>query len=861
MKLYTLSLDGPWTLTRAGADETIPATVPGDVYRDLLEAEQIPDPFYRDNENELQWIGETDWTYARSFEVPGELLDHETVKLRCEGLDTFAEITVNGSPIASTDNMFRTWELDVKDALKAGSNEIAVTFRSTMPYIREREAQQRLRYGQHNNPKVKAASHGWVRKEQCNYGWDWGIKAVTCGIWRSISLVAYSTARIADVAIEQDHATTGEVRLAVRVHADAVTPAPLRAAVSVAKDGSTIAEATADLTDHEASAGAAHLTIAEPELWWPNGLGGQPLYEVRVELLASEGPGGSAGRATSTGADDDPLDATARRIGLRTLRLDRHDDEWGESFQFVVNGVPFFAKGANWIPADGIQTRMTPERYRALVEDAAAANMNMLRVWGGGIYEEESFYDACDELGICIWQDFMFACAAYPVFEERFLANCEAEARDNARRLRHHPSLALWCGNNELEQMHLASDRGWEAGEMPWEEYKRLFDHILADVVAELNPATDYWPSSPHTPRGDRNDIDDPRSGDAHLWGVWHRKEPFEWYRACEHRFNSEFGFQSFPEPRTVATYAEPRDRNVTSWVMEHHQRSGIGNSTIMQYMLDWFQLPVGFENTLWASQILQGMAMKYACEHWRRSMPRGMGTLYWQINDTWPVASWASIDYFGRWKALHYMARRFFAPVIVSGLEDAEAQTVGIHVTNDLREERSGVVTWTVTDLAGETLREDRVNVTQGAGSTSEVAVADLGAILAEHGPRGILVWLSLESGGTVISRDLVLFSRPKHLELAADPGIEVELRQVTTDEIAVTLSAKAPALWCWLEFPDTDVRYSDNFFHLRPGESRTITVTPASSPLTPATGLPSLDQLKKRLAVRSLVDLSAEA
>jgi len=846
MKLQTLSLNGTWTLTRAGSDETIPATVPGDVYRDLLGADRIPDPFYRDNENDLQWIGETDWTYTRSLDVPSALLEHETVKLRCDGLDTFAEITVNGRHIASTDNMFRTWELDVKDALKPGANEIIVTFRSTIPYIHEHQAKLPLRYGQMSGSKIKAASHGWVRKEQCNYGWDWGIKAVTCGIWRSISLIGYSVARITDVAIEQDHSQADTVGLEVGIQADAVSQAPLRAAVTVARDGRTAASTTVELADGTAS---AQLTISDPELWWPNGLGDQPLYDVGVELLP--------GDATSAG---EPLDVATKRIGLRTVRLDRHDDRWGESFQFVVNGVPFFAKGANWIPADGIQARMTPERYRSLVEDAADANMNMLRVWGGGIYEDDSFYDACDELGICIWQDFMFACAAYPVFDESFLANCEAEARDNVRRLRHRPSLALWCGNNELEQMHVVSDRGWEAGEMPWDEYKRLFDGILAEVVRELNPSTDYWPSSPHTPRGDREDIDDPRSGDAHLWGVWHRKEPFEWYRECEHRFNSEFGFQSFPEPRTVAVYTQPRDRNVTSWVMEHHQRSGIGNSTIMQYMLEWFRLPVGFENTLWASQILQGMAMKYACEHWRRSMPRGMGTLYWQINDTWPVASWASVDYFGRWKALHYMAKSFFAPVIVSGVEDADAKSVSVHVTNDLREEVSGTVTWTVTDLAGDTVREERVNVTQAAGSTCEVAVADLADILAEHGPRGILVWLSLEIDGSVVSRDLVLFSRPKHLELAVDPGIEVELAKQDDGGIAVTLTAQAPALWTWLELDDADARFSDNFVHLRPGAPVTITVRPPQQPLIRSDALPLVETFKDRLRVRSLVDLYAE-
>jgi len=360
----------------------------------------------------------------------------------------------------------------------------------------------------------------------------------------------------------------------------------------------------------------------------------------------------------------------------------------------------------------------------------ADANMNMLRVWGGGTYENEVFYDLCDELGICVWQDFMFACSTYPTFDEAFIENLRAEFTDNVRRLRHHACIALWCGNNELEQ-GLVGDT-WNGGQMSWEDYSKLFDKLLPETILPLDPDRDYWPCSPHSPQGDRKDHSNPKWGDAHLWDVWHGRKPFEWYRTCEHRFNSEFGFQSFPEPKTVYGYTAPQDRNVTTRVMEHHQRSGIGNAVIMQYMLDWFRLPTAFDNTLWLSQILQGMAMKYAVEHWRRAMPRGMGTLYWQINDCWPVASWSSIDYHGRWKALHYMARAFYAPVLVSGVENTEKAEVAIHVTNDRMEDVPGAVSWRVTDSAGKVLARGRKKVVAKALANTPVETVSLGAIFA---------------------------------------------------------------------------------------------------------------------------------
>ncbi|MFP4377112.1 MAG: beta-mannosidase [Spirochaetales bacterium] len=825
--MNVLSLDGTWTATQIDGGVTVSGTVPGCIHTDLLDAGEISDPFYRTREFDAYWVAESEWEYARSFEVSEEMVSADRVLLVCEGLDTLATVSVNGTEIARTDNMFRRYEFDLSQVLVAGENTIAIRFAGALTYTIERQAERHLPGWNHGE---KVGRHGYIRKEQCNFGWDWGIRTVTCGIWRSISVVAFSGGRISDVRIDQDHTSGTSVDLHVRTTVESVAGGQSSLAVQVSKDGVVVAKQEVAVNDAEVQ---ATLTIAEPDLWWPNTMGEQPLYEVAVTLRDSSG---------------DELDSRSKRVGLRTLELDRHEDEWGESFQFVVNGIPFFAKGANWIPADAYNNRTTPERYRDLVKSAAAANMNMLRVWGGGLYEEDVFYDLCDEFGICLWQDFMFACFTYPVWDSDFMATVEKEVVDNVKRLRHHPSLALWCGNNELEQGLVGPE--WTETTMSWSDYGRLFDKMIPELVAEHDGSTPYWPGSPHTPCGARENFNDPRSGDAHLWSVWHGKEPFEWYRTCEHRFNSEFGFQSFPEPKTTYGYTIPEDRNVTSYVMEHHQRSGIGNSTIMHYMLDWFRLPTGFDQALWTSQILQGMAIKYAVEHWRRSMPRGMGTIYWQLNDTWPVASWSSIDYHHRWKALHYMARKFFAPVLLSGLEDTKTHTVAVHLTSDEQQKRSLTLRWIITDASGAEIASGEKAVTTEANANAHVHTLDLAKLVDQKTERDLIVWLEAYEGSERIAENLVTFARPKHLELSHSPGISSNVSAGADGRFAVTLRADNVALWTWIELEKTDLRATDNFVHLRPDTPRSITVTPSREL--------SLSDLESQLRVRSLIDLS---
>ncbi len=829
--MIELSLNGAWQLQQADGDLRAPATVPGCVHTDLLAAGRIPDPYVRDNEHEVMWIGETDWLYRRSFDVPAALLEEEAVLLHCAGLDTLATISINGRPVGETDNMFRTWMFDVKQLLHEGENEIEVGFASALNYGQARLAERYIHAWSTDSHKLPGGN--WVRKEQCNFGWDWGPKLVTCGIWRDMTLLGLSTARLADVYVHQAH-DGDRVTLAVDVAADLAYAAGgsegLAARMTLSLANSIVAETEISLED---GAGVAEIVVDEPQLWWPRDLGEQPLYMVRVELVDAAGA---------------VIDTWERRVGLRTLKLVRKPDEWGESFHFEANGVPFFAKGANWIPADVFQNRVTEAQYRMLLGDAAAVHMNMLRVWGGGIYEQDIFYDLCDELGICLWQDFMFACATYPVFDEDFMASVRVEAAENIRRLRHHASLALWCGNNELEQGLVGEE--WTATTMSWADYSKLFDQELALLTAELDPQTDYWPGSPHTPLGNRLDWNNPRSGDAHIWDVWHGLQPFEFYRTCMHRFNSEFGFQSFPEPRTVEGFTAPEDRNVTSYVMEHHQRSGIGNSVIMHYMLSWYRMPTSFDNTLWLSQILQGMAIKYAVEHWRRSRPRGMGTIYWQLNDCWPVASWSSLDYLGRWKALHYMARHFFAPVLLSGIEDVDAGTVALHLTNDGREGVHGTARWALTNLDGAALAQGEIAAEGPALADSLLTTLDVSAPLAQVGPRGALLWLAFDVDGETVSENLVLPARPKHLDLRP-PAFTLAVAQAGDGEYDVTVDAQAPALWAWLTLGEHEAAFADNFFHVRPGEPRTIRLTTVAT----------LAEVEEAIQIQSLIDTYAVA
>ena len=822
-----LNLNGQWKVSGAGYKE-IDATVPGCIHTDLMNAGIIPDPYYRDNEKKLMWVGETDWEYSRCFNVDSDFLQNRRILLCCHGLDTLATIYINGKPAGKADNMFRKWVFDVKQYLVEGENSITVKFSSTVPYIAEKSSKRYL-FPAGNAESFRVYGSNMIRKMQCNYGWDRGPKCVTCGIWKDIELKAYSIAGISDAAISQK-IDGNEAVLKIRIELYDAPAKEIKAVAKASFKGSHVADINCKLKNKTTE---MELIIKNPKLWWPNNMGEQNLYDIEILLMDN----------------DTVIDKVHRRTGLRTLKLVRQPDEWGESFYFSVNGVPFFAKGANWIPADTFVTRISDDFYRLLISEAAKANMNFLRVWGGGIYESDVFYDLCDEYGICIWQDFMFACSAYPAYDPEFMENVKYEVIDNIKRIGSHACIALFCGNNELEQIRSCVNKDGSNGAMTWDEYKPLFDELIPKLVAEYAPHVDYWPSSPHTPGeiDEREDYNNPNKGDAHLWEVWHGKKPFEWYRTCTHRFNSEFGFQSFPQPSIVEEFTLPEDRNLTSYVMEYHQRSGIGNTTIMQYMLSWFKLPNSFNMLLWLSQILQGMAMKYAVEHWRRNMPRGMGTLYWQLNDCWPCPSWSSIDYKGNLKALHYMAKKFFAPVLLSAVEDIEKGTVDIYLTNDYQRSVSGKINCKIVNVCGNTVMEKSFAASVGPNSSVIANTIDVKSYVDEESRRRHIMFLEFVSETGITSDNAVFFTRPKHIELE-NPYLKAEIIESDGKNHKVMITANKPALWVWIDIEGINAKYSDMFFHMLPENPVTISITTEN--------IIDADDITKRLKTYSLVD-----
>jgi beta-mannosidase len=803
-----LGLGGDWQVSQAGKDDWFAATVPGCVHTDLLAAGKISDPFYRENEKIVQWVGESDWVYKRTFDVPDDVLKNDRVLLRCEGLDTLATIKINDREIGRADNMFRLWEFDVKPFLRSGANTIEVFFESPFTYFKQKESNQA--------PAKWIKGRAWVRKEPCSFGWDWGPDLPSCGIWKNITLETFNEEHIADLLVRQKIDGKHKATLEVEVEAELVgeSAKPFQAVVTVLDQGKPVAKKTFVVAE---GFGRGQMEIAHPKLWWPAGMGEQPLYEVHVELL---------------NADGDTLDVSSRRIGLRELKavLPQGDSP----LHFEVNGIPFFSKGANWIPCDSFTSRVTPEILRRYVADAAAVNINTLRFWGGGYYEDDALFDACDEMGICVWLDFKFACAAYPAFDREFMENVRHEARDNLRRLRHHPCIAVWCGNNEIS---LSWWKGptWGPNRMSTADYDELFKDLLAEQVRQFAPQANYVSGSPDC-------------GDTHYWDVWHGPKTFEAYRT-QSGFMSEFGYQSFPEPKTVRAFTNEEDRtSVVTPVMNWHQRSGgsNGNQKMVDVIHHYFNAPKDFETTLWLSQILQGYGIKIGAEYWRQTMPKSMGCVFWQYNDIWPGMSWSSVDYFGRWKALHYMARKFYTPILVSGLENTKDGTIDIFVTSDWSENHIGKLTWNVTDLTGKTLAQDSMNVKIPARKSEKVQTLNLQEKIQKLGANGFLTWLKLDVDGKTVSENLVLFALPKEFKLL-DPKLATSVEE-SANGFLVTIKSETPALWTWLGLENADAKFSDNFIHFMPDAPLTILVQP-KQPL-------NKEKFVEQLRIRSLFD-----
>lgn len=823
MKRHDLS--GAWQVRAASRRKSFPATVPGCIHADLLAAGRIAPPGYRDNARKLLWIGRETWIYSREFTLD-DFATLPVVRLRCDGLDTFATLTLNDIEIGRADNMHRSWDFDVRKVLRPGPNVIEVRFDPPPSCPGRRVARRRPADGK--ALAGTAAGRSWPCRMACGCGREGGLLLSTCGIWRGLAIEGYETARLEDVHIRQRHDSAGGVALELAVAAERFdSAAGLEAVARVAHKGVLVNEGRVVLD----GAGRARLLLEVPnaQLWWPNGFGEQPLYEVGVELR------GGTGRR--------PLDSAVRRVGLRTLRLDRRPDEWGENFAFAVNGAPFFVKGANWIPADALVARLTRVEYARLVKAAAVANMNMLRVRGGGVYEQDCFYDLCDEYGICVWQDFMFPGAASSTAGDAWLDGARAGAEQNIRRLRHHPCLALWGGGASPG----SHDGG--GGDGP-----RLFDRLLAESVARLDPERDCRSGdAPASPAGCRREGGDPFCGDACLPGlVLPAGGSFGGHAPGHGRLCSEFGFPSFPEPRAVAAFTAPADRRLDSPVMAGHQCAPGDGTCPAARLSAWFREPAGFDNTLWLSQIRQGLAMKHAVEHWRRSRPRCMGTLYWRLNDCWPAASCSSVDSDGRWKAAHYMARRFYAPLLISAVADEAAGTVEVHLGNDLRQPFAGTVKWRVRRADGTLLREQERAARLEPNSAVCLGVLRMPGLLRAVGARKLMVWLSLEDGdGRVVSSNLALFRPRREIELD-DPCLGVAIGRWDECSYAVTLTARRPALCCWMEIEGCEARCEDNFFDLEPGRPQRFRVLPAVR-LGP-------EEFRRSLRVRSLRDIWQE-
>jgi beta-mannosidase len=816
----------PWKFRAVSSTAWLPATVPGCVHADLRAAGRIPDPFFGANEQALQWIGETEWEYRVHFTVGAEALAAEATELVADGLDTVTTVYLNDREVARTDNMFIAHRWPVRRLLRRGRNELRVVFHSAEKYLRT----QRTNFTpprEHCDPVGNAVR---LRKQPSQFGWDWAPRLVTAGIWRDIRLESWTGNRLAGAHFAQHH-DRGRVALEVTPRFARAGRAPA-VLVECRRDGREVARAT--------GAGPVRLEIPAPELWWPAGQGAQPLYDLTVTVLDP--------RPAVTGV-------LRRRIGLRTIVLDRHRDQWGESFQFVVNGRPIFAKGANWIPAHSFVAGLTRRDYARDLGAAVAANMNCLRLWGGGIYESEHFYDLCDELGLLVWHDFMFSCALYPS-DAAFLKSVRQEAVTQVSRLQHRACLALWCGNNELAQLNRVA-----LLERPalMRGYLKLFHALLPAVVAEHDGVTTYWPSSEWRGDFEGGHAHGEKRGDSHYWDVWHARHPVKDYEQWAFRFVSEYGMQSYSSAATNATFCPPHDTNVFGPAMEAHQKNPLGNQIILDYVSRRYRYPCRQDDLLYLSQLNQAYCMQVGTEHYRRLMPRCMGALYWQLNDCWPATSWSSIEFTGRWKVLHHAARRFFAPALVTAhLPGDETTRIGnlratticeahLYTVYDGPSPVNGVLRWELRHLDGRTLHAGRKGVRLRPGESMLQRRVPLAPMMARCGRENLYLRLRLEVGREAVSEQAVFLTAPRHMPLPRGV-IRAEVEMTSPRVARVTVQCPVFQHAVELDWPGCETQATDNYFDLFPDEAKSVFVT-FDQPITP-------DDALQLLRLRALAD-----
>lgn len=809
-----LTLNSGWEFSQAGKGAWKRAEVPGCVHADLLRHYLIPNPFYGMNEDSVQWVENEDWEYRTTFVLTPAQLEHDAAKLIFEGLDTYADVFLNGSLILKSDNMFVGHEVAVKEVLRSGVNRLQIYFHSPIKHTLPQYETNGFNYPAGNDHHEKRLSV-FSRKAPYSYGWDWGLRLVTAGIWRPICLHFYDVAFVDDVWVVQESLTDEQavIRTDLEITNVLQHSTSVNVELEVRLDGKLQVENKKTIELQPGNNKVTELcNIDKPQRWMPNGWGTPTLYDLVVRLRTQKG---------------EVVAERMERIGLRTLRVVTEKDEHGESFYFEVNGRPLFAKGANYIPQDAMLPSVTEERYQELFRSVKEANMNMIRVWGGGIYEDDYFYRLADENGILIWQDFMFACTPYPA-DPAFLKRVESEARYNIRRLRNRASLAMWCGNNEileaLKYWGFQKEYSQEDYNRMWDAYDSLFKKLLPDMVNLLDSGRFYMHSSPYFANWGRPESWGIR--DSHNWGVWYGKKPFE---SSDHeipRFMSEFGFQSFPEMKTIASFAEEKDYAIESPVMNAHQKSSIGNSLIRTYMERDYIVPSTFEDFVYVGSVLQGKGIRHGLEAHRRNRPYCMGTLYWQLNDSWPVVSWSSIDYFGNWKALHYQAKRAFAPILINPYQQGDS--LQIHLCSDLLDEKRNVsLEWEIVDFNGKRVNKPKVKrgICLHANRSWCEEVLALNDLLDEekYGETYLSIVLK-DSKGEVLAHRTHFFLPPRLLKLPS-PSISYHARS-SNGRCELVLKSNQLAKDVFVEVPWQGARYSDNYFDLLPGETKKIII-----------------------------------
>ncbi len=857
-KVEIFPLNTIWRLIHEEKEIDIIAPVPGSVFEALIKNSIIKDPFYGENEHEVSWVYNSDWIYTTEFDVTEDFLDHSHILLRFKGLDTISDVYLNGKLLGATQNMFIIHDFEVKHLLKRETNVLRVKFRSPTKTAFEETKN-------HGDPLTTGMDSllgaPYLRKAQYSFGWDWGPKLPDIGFFQSLELIGFNDLKIESVyplqtfvynknplnIVDPEEISTIKIE-SVKIQIQIEITSNIENLESLGCSIKTIlttpnSQKFSKTVPLKTKKQELELDVDDPQLWWSHDLGHPNLHKLEISIT-----------------NEEIIDSLTQKIGIRDIRLVRTPDKWGETFYFLLNGVPVFAKGANWIPVDSFIPRgKRLGLYQLNLNYAKEANMNFIRVWGGGIYEDNSFYELCDELGILVWQDFPFACSIYP-YNEDFIENVKKEAVQNIKRLRHHPSLALWCGNNEIEMLWIAEITqsqilnaedipAYAKGNLPevkrqkitsYENgYVKIFKKLFPELIERFDPNRSYWSTSPSNETThdtvDYMHSNDPERGDSHFWAVWHGGKPFKAYRKFDSRFMSEFGFESFPSMKTIETFCPPEQFEMHSPIMENHQKNSAGNQKIKRYMKKRFSFPESFEKQVILSQITQAEAIEYGVEYWRRKRNnfRCMGALYWQLNDCWPVASWSSLDYYGRWKALHYFAKRFYQPLFPSVKE--EKDRVEFWITNDFNYSREGTINWKILNSQDSLLLADSHNFKVAPCSSVMVQDIDVSEINEnDEQLNNNIIFYSLNEEN-VEFKGFRLFSHPKYFNLN-NPKLSLVIKAIDTSENSYKMEiyAKHIALYVYIESDLVDFIASDNFFSMEPEESRKIVLTTLKTPVS---------------------------